>query len=44
MTCDGHQPAVLEIKCPIKYSQSLEKWSTDKDFPIDPNGEMRRNH
>ena len=43
VTCD-HQPAILEIKCPIKYRKSLKKWSTDKDFLIDRNGEMRRNH
>ena len=27
-----------------KYRKSLKKWSTDKDFPIDPTEEMRRNH
>ena len=44
VNCDCHQPAVLEIKCPINYRKSLKKWSADKDFLIDPNGKMRRNH
>ena len=44
VNCDCHQPAVLEIKCPINYRKSLKKWSADKDFLIDPNGKMIRNH
>ena len=44
VTCYCHQLAVSEIECPIKYRKLLKKWNTDKDFPIDPNGEMRRNH
>lgn len=43
VTSDCHQQAVLEIKCPAMYRKSLKNWSTDKDFPIDPNEEIRRN-
>ena len=37
MTCECHQPAVLEIKCPIKHRKSPKNWSTNQDFFIDPN-------
>ena len=37
VTCECHQPAVLEIKCPIKHRKSPKNWSTNQDFFIDPN-------
>ena len=44
VTCDCHEDAVLEIKCPYKYKDGLSNWELDKDFPIDSNFAMKKDH
>lgn len=42
--CSCHGKGVLEIKCPYKYQNGLNGWSSDKSFPVSPDGVMRRKH
>ena len=44
VTCDCHEDAVLEIKCPYKYKDGLSNWELDKDFPIYSNFAMKKDH
>lgn len=42
--CRCHGKAVLEVKCPYKYKDSLDGWKQDPNFSLDLNGNLKRNH
>ena len=44
VNCLCHGKSVLEIKCPLKYQQGFDESPHDPDFPIDSNGNIKRNH
>ncbi|XP_065067609.1 uncharacterized protein LOC135693150 [Rhopilema esculentum] len=44
VTCSCHGLAVLEVKCPYKFKESLDGWQNDKNFPIDESLEMKQDH
>ena len=44
VTCSCHGLAVLEVKCPYNFKESLDGWQNDKNFPIDESLEMKQDH
>lgn len=44
LSCKCHGKSCLEIKCPFKYKDGLEGWSSDKNFPISPDGLINKKH
>ena len=44
VSCSCHPDRVLEIKCPYKYQHGFSMWETDRDFPINAERQMKKNH
>lgn len=42
--CQCHGYGLLEIKCPYKYKNGLEKWYSDKNSPIDRALQIKETH
>ena len=45
ITCDCHEPGLVEIKCPYKYRNGLSQgWYTDKNSPINQTKCIKQSH
>ena len=44
VNCTCHGPGLLEIKCPYKYRNGFDKSDTDKNFPLDKFGKIKKSH